>query len=91
MPALKVLSTILPERTFLMVNCTKAGPLPGLDVLELDDGPQLAIEVQDGTVLDVIGSLCQINSPISSSNRESLKRALLIMPRCAYFVGKPSI
>ena len=38
--------------------------LARLDVLELDDGPQLAIEVQDGTVLDVIGSLCQINSPI---------------------------
>ena len=51
----------------------ESGALARLDVLELDDGPQLAIEVQDGTVLDVIGSLCQINSPISSSNRESLK------------------
>ncbi len=30
MPALKVLSTILPESTFLMVVRTKAGPLPGL-------------------------------------------------------------
>ena len=30
MPALKVLSTILPLSTFLMVVRTKAGPLPGL-------------------------------------------------------------
>ena len=30
MPALKVLSTILPDSTFLIVVRTKAGPLPGL-------------------------------------------------------------
>ena len=52
----------------------EGGALARLDVLELDDGPQLAIEVQNRTVLDVIGSLCQINSPISSSDGKAYKK-----------------
>ena len=42
--------------------------LARLDVLELRDGPQLAVQVQDGSVLDVIGSLCHSNSPFHVFN-----------------------
>jgi len=35
-PALKVLSTTFPESTCFSLVRTKAGPLPGFDVLELD-------------------------------------------------------
>ena len=52
----------------------EGGSLARLHVLELDDGPQLSVKVQDGTVLDVVGSLCQINSPISSSNGKAYKK-----------------
>ena len=37
----------------------KGGALARLDVLELDDLPQLAVQIEDGSVLDVVGSLCQ--------------------------------
>ena len=38
----------------------EGGALARLDVLELHDGPQLPVEVQDGSVLDVVSSLCHV-------------------------------
>ena len=54
-PALNVLSTTLPDSTFLSLVRTNAPPLPGLDVLELHDGPQLPVEVEHHAVLQVVG------------------------------------
>ena len=42
----------------------ESGSLARLDVLELNDLPQLAVEIQNRAVLDVIGSLCHVYSPI---------------------------
>ena len=43
--------------------------LPGFDVLELDDGPQLAIDVQDEPVLEV-GGRCHSGTTPSLSTTE---------------------
>ena len=54
MPALNVLSTTLPDSTFFSLVRTNAAALAGLDVLELDDGPELAVEVEHHAVLEVV-------------------------------------
>ena len=54
-PALKVLSTTLPDSDVLQLGAHERRALAGLDVLELDDGPQLAVEVEDQAVLEVVG------------------------------------
>ena len=54
-PALNVLSTTLPDRTCLELGPHEGRALAGLDVLELHDGPQLALEVEDQAVLEVVG------------------------------------
>jgi hypothetical protein len=55
-------------------------PFAGLDVLEFGDGPQLAIQVQYRTVLNVVGCLCHVKSPIFNLWAGS-KFAFTIMPQ----------
>ena len=53
-PALKVLSTVLPDSTFFSLVRTNGRTLAGLDVLELDDRPELAVDVENHAVLQVV-------------------------------------
>ena len=53
-PALKVLSTTLPDSTFFSLVRTNAPPLPGLTCWNSDDGPELAVEVENQAVLQVV-------------------------------------
>jgi hypothetical protein len=51
-PALYVRSTTLPDDV-LQLRAHERAALAGLDVLELDDAPELAVDVEDDAVLDV--------------------------------------
>ena len=54
-PALYVRSTTLPLDDVLELGAHERAALAGLDVLELDDVPELSVDVEDDAVLDVIG------------------------------------
>jgi len=54
-PALNVLSTTLPGKHVLQLGAHEGRALAGLDVLELDDGPELAsVELEHQAVLEVV-------------------------------------
>ena len=54
-PALKVLSTFLPDSTLRSLVRHEGRALAGLHVLELDDGPELTLDLEDHAVLEVVG------------------------------------
>jgi hypothetical protein len=45
----------LAGQDVLQLGAHEGRPLAGLDVLELDDGPQLAVDVEHKAVLQVVG------------------------------------
>ncbi len=65
-PALKVLSTVLPGRTFLTLVRTKAGPLPGL-TLELDNLPELAVDHHNEAHLRSLVAATVVPLPVKES------------------------
>ncbi len=54
-PARNVLSTTEPAPSDFSFVRTNAPPLPGLDVLELDDAPRLALELDVHPVPELVG------------------------------------
>ena len=53
-PARKVRSSVVPVLTFFKRVRTKAEPFAGLDVQELDDGPELAVDDDGDAVTKIV-------------------------------------
>src|SRR3954469_17886632 len=72
----------LPGQDGLELGAHEGGPLAGLHVLELDDGPELSLDVEHHAVLQVVGRSHR-HKPLSYAGRSG--RAPVGTPDCRAF------
>src|SRR6476661_1861414 len=88
-PALKVLSTTLPERTFLSLVRTKAGPLPGLTCWNSTTDQSWPSRLRTKPFLrSLVDATCQ---SLSMSRYCALRRRARVLRKCSGWESPDSL